>query len=68
MKPGRTGPPLPKIPVKAMEVFEKSSVALWECCNCGHMVLGVKALEICPVCKPHRPSLKSGLRIIETLL
>ena len=37
--------------VEAKEVFEKSGVTLWECRNCGHMVLGVKAPEICPVCK-----------------
>ena len=30
---------------------EKSGVTLWECRNCGHMVLGTKAPEICPVCK-----------------
>ena len=37
--------------VEAKEVFEKSGVTLWECRNCGHMVLGVKAPEVCPVCK-----------------
>ena len=37
--------------VEAKEVFEKSGVTLWECRNCGHMVLGVKAPEICTVCK-----------------
>ena len=37
--------------VEAKEVFEKSGVTLWECRNCGHMVLGTKAPEICPVCK-----------------
>lgn len=36
--------------VEAKEVFEKSGVTLWECRNCGHMVLGVKAPEVCPVC------------------
>jgi rubrerythrin/NAD-dependent dihydropyrimidine dehydrogenase PreA subunit len=37
--------------VEAREVFEKSGVTLWECRNCGHMVVGTKAPEVCPVCK-----------------
>ena len=37
--------------VQAREVFEKSGVTLWECRNCGHLVLGTKAPEVCPVCK-----------------
>ena len=37
--------------VEAKEVFEKSGVTLWECRNCGHLVLGLKAPEECPVCK-----------------
>ena len=32
------------------EVFEKSSVKVWECRNCGHIVIGEKAPEICPTC------------------
>lgn len=36
--------------VKAQEVFEKSEVQIWECRNCGHIVVGTKAPEICPVC------------------
>ena len=32
------------------EVFKKSSVKVWECRNCGHIVVGEKAPEICPVC------------------
>ena len=32
------------------EVFEKSSVKVWECRNCGHIVVGVKAPQICPTC------------------
>ncbi len=36
--------------VETKEVFEKSGVTLWECRNCGHLVLGVKAPEVCPVC------------------
>jgi len=37
--------------VESREVFEKSGVTLWECRNCGHMVVGTKAPDICPVCK-----------------
>ncbi len=37
--------------LEAKEVFEKSGVTLWECRNCGHLVLGTKAPEVCPVCK-----------------
>ena len=33
------------------EVFAKSSVKIWECRNCGHIIVGKKAPEICPVCK-----------------
>ena len=36
--------------VEAMEVFKKSGVAIWECRNCGHIVVGVEAPEVCPVC------------------
>ncbi len=37
--------------VEAMEVFKKSGVMIWECRNCGHIVVGTEAPEICPVCK-----------------
>lgn len=37
--------------VEAKQVFEKSGVTLWECRNCGHMVMGTKAPVVCPVCK-----------------
>ncbi len=37
--------------VEAKAVFEKSGVSVWECRNCGHIVVGTKAPEICPVCK-----------------
>ncbi len=37
--------------VEAMEVFKKSGVTMWECRNCGHVVVGLEAPEICPVCK-----------------
>ena len=36
--------------VEAMQVFEKSGVTMWECRNCGHVVVGLKAPEVCPVC------------------
>ena len=36
--------------VKAQEVFKKSEVKVWECRNCGHIVVGTKAPEVCPVC------------------
>ena len=36
--------------VEQEEVFKKSSVKVWECRNCGHIVVGEKAPQICPVC------------------
>ena len=36
--------------VEAQEVFAKSEVKVWECRNCGHIVVGEKAPEVCPVC------------------
>ena len=36
--------------VETNAVFEKSSVKVWECRNCGHIVVGTKAPDICPVC------------------
>ena len=36
--------------VEAQEVFAKSEVKVWECRNCGHIVVGEKAPEICPTC------------------
>ena len=36
--------------VEAKAVFEKSSVKVWECRNCGHIMTGTKAPELCPVC------------------
>ncbi|MBQ7749781.1 MAG: rubrerythrin family protein [Bacteroidales bacterium] len=32
-------------------VFSKDEDMMWECSNCGHIVIGKKAPEICPVCK-----------------
>ena len=36
--------------VEMAEVFAKSEVKVWECRNCGHIVVGAAAPEICPVC------------------
>ena len=36
--------------VEAQEVFAKSEVKVWECRNCGHIVVGKNAPDICPVC------------------
>ena len=37
--------------VEQKAVFEKAGVTVWECRNCGHVAVGVKAPEVCPVCK-----------------
>ncbi len=37
--------------IEAAEVFVKSDVKVWECRNCGHVVVGMKAPEVCPVCE-----------------
>lgn len=36
--------------VETAEVFAKSEVKVWECRNCGHIVVGKKAPEVCPTC------------------
>ncbi len=36
--------------VEMQQVFEKSEVKVWECRNCGHIVVGTKAPEACPAC------------------
>ena len=36
--------------VETAQVFAKSEVKVWECRNCGHIVVGTNAPEICPVC------------------
>ncbi len=36
--------------IETMEVFKKSGVTIWECRNCGHIVVGLEAPEVCPVC------------------
>src|SRR5574344_678622 len=37
--------------VEMQTVFEKSEETMWECRNCGHLVIGKKAPQVCPVCK-----------------
>ena len=32
------------------KMFEKSEETMWECRNCGHLVIGKKAPDVCPVC------------------
>ena len=36
--------------VQMQEVFKKGEMKMWECRNCGHLVMGTEAPEICPVC------------------
>ena len=36
--------------VETNAVFEKAGVVMWECRNCGHLVVGTKAPQLCPVC------------------
>ena len=36
--------------VETAKVFEKSEVKVWECRNCGHLMIGTKAPEVCPTC------------------
>lgn len=36
--------------VEMQKVFEKSEETIWECRNCGHLVIGKKAPGVCPVC------------------
>lgn len=37
--------------VEMQKVFEKAEETMWECRVCGHLVIGKKAPEVCPVCK-----------------
>ena len=36
--------------IETAQVFEKSEVKVWECRNCGHIVVGTKAPKVCPAC------------------
>ena len=40
--------------IEMQKVFEKSEEIIWECRNCGHLIIGKKAPEMCPVCKHPR--------------
>ena len=37
--------------VEMQQVFEKAEMTIWECRNCGHLVIGKQAPVVCPVCK-----------------
>jgi len=36
--------------IEMQKVFEKAEETMWECRNCGHLVIGKKAPQVCPVC------------------
>ena len=36
--------------VETAQVFAKSEVKVWECRNCGHIIVGTEAPEVCPTC------------------
>ena len=36
--------------VETQQVFKKAGIVMWECRNCGHLVMGTAAPEVCPVC------------------
>ncbi|MBQ7504214.1 MAG: rubrerythrin family protein [Ruminococcus sp.] len=40
--------------VEMQEVFKKSEVKVWECRNCGHIVVGTEAPDVCPTCNHPR--------------
>ena len=37
--------------VETNQVFEKAGITMWECRNCGHVVIAANAPKVCPVCK-----------------
>ena len=41
--------------VETAEVFKRSEVKVWECRNCGHIVVGTEAPKVCPVCAHPQP-------------
>ena len=49
--------------VEMQAVFEKAGETMWECRNCGHLVMGKKAPEVCPVCA--HPCTLSQVRILK---
>lgn len=36
--------------IETAQVFEKSEIKVWECRNCGHIIVGTKAPDVCPTC------------------
>ena len=36
--------------IEQKEVFKKAGITIWECRNCGHIVIAAEAPEVCPVC------------------
>ena len=36
--------------IETQQVFERAGVQIWECRNCGHIIVGTRAPEVCPVC------------------
>ena len=36
--------------IETKAVFEKAGIVMWECRNCGHLVTGTAAPQVCPVC------------------
>jgi rubrerythrin len=36
--------------IEELEVFRKAGITIWECRNCGHIVIGTEAPALCPVC------------------
>ena len=53
--------------IETSQVFEKSEVKVWECRNCGHIVVGTKALKYVRYVIIHRAILKYMKRIIKEL-
>ena len=51
--------------VETAQVFAKSEVKVWECRNCGHIVVGEKAPEVCPPATIPRATLKFTRKIIK---
>ena len=49
--------------IETKQVFEKGSVKVWECRNCGHIVVGTKAPEVCPTCAHPQSYFEVGLRV-----
>ena len=53
--------------VEMNAVFEKAGERMWECRNCGHIVVGKAAPEICPVCNHPGATSRCARRIIDFL-